>query len=169
MLASEHGNRSGPKLGARRGGWQTRRPMDVIVATGDLIDYLHETDDDPQGLGNAGFLRDLILGRAPGPDWPVVEELRVPILMTPGNHDYRRHPYHLVFDAQIAGQDVYRIRNFSNLALLHSALAAPLRKLTRLALDCMRTAGEGRRAELAADVPPEQTPRLLDFEFLPQA
>ena len=58
-------------------------------------DYLHETDDDPQGLGNAGFLRDLILGRAPGPDWPVVEELRVPILMTPGNHDYRRHPYHL--------------------------------------------------------------------------
>lgn len=92
--------------------------LDVIVATGDLIDYLHETDDDPQGLGNAGFLRDLILGRAPGPDWPVVEELRVPILMTPGNHDYRRHPYHLVFDAQIAGQDVYRIRNFSNLALL---------------------------------------------------
>ena len=34
------------------------------------------------------FLRDLILGRAPGPDWPTVEELRVPILMTPGNHDY---------------------------------------------------------------------------------
>ena len=69
--------------------------LDVIVATGDLIDYVHETDDDPQGMGNAGFLRDLILGRAPGPDWPVVEELRVPILMTPGNHDYRRHPYHL--------------------------------------------------------------------------
>ena len=33
--------------------------LDVIVATGDLIDYVHETDDDREGLGNAGFLRDL--------------------------------------------------------------------------------------------------------------
>ncbi|HQK60832.1 MAG TPA: metallophosphoesterase [Dermatophilaceae bacterium] len=92
--------------------------LDVIVATGDLIDYVHETDDDREGLGNAGFLRDLILGRAPGPDWPTVEELRVPILMTPGNHDYRRHPYHLVFDVNLGGQDIQRVRNFSELALL---------------------------------------------------
>ncbi len=92
--------------------------LDVIVATGDLVDYLYEDDDDLQGLGNAGFLRELILGTAPGPDWPTVEELRVPILMTPGNHDYRRHPYHLVFDVEAAGLDLTRVRNFSNLALL---------------------------------------------------
>ncbi|HRW19654.1 MAG TPA: metallophosphoesterase [Dermatophilaceae bacterium] len=92
--------------------------LDVVVATGDLVDYLFEADDDPDGLGNAGFLRDLILGRAPGPDVPDVEELRVPILMTPGNHDYRLHPYRLVFDLRALHKDWHRVRNFSGIALL---------------------------------------------------
>ena len=73
--------------------------LDVILATGDMYDYQFEYDDDGNGQGNALFLRDLILGPAPGPDFPDVEELRVPIFMVPGNHDYRKHPYHLYFDA----------------------------------------------------------------------
>lgn len=87
--------------------------LDVIVATGDLFDYQFEVDDDPDEGGNAAFLRRLILGTAPGPDFQDVAELRVPILMTPGNHEYRRAPYHLVFDVELAGIGVRRIRNFS--------------------------------------------------------
>jgi hypothetical protein len=96
--------------------------LDVIVATGDLYDYLFEDDDDTTGGGNAAFLRQLILGQAPGPDFPDVEELLVPIFMVPGNHDYRKHPYKLLFDAQIRvgpiGKDVHRFKNFSEYCLL---------------------------------------------------
>lgn len=91
--------------------------LDVIVATGDLVDYLYERDDDRRGLGNAGFLRDLVLGRSGSHTVPVVEELRVPILMTPGNHDYRRNHYHLVFDVNVGSLDLTRVRNFSNLGI----------------------------------------------------
>ena len=41
--------------------------LDVILAIGDLIDYIFEDDDDPAGGGNDEFLRKLILGQAPGP------------------------------------------------------------------------------------------------------
>ncbi len=92
--------------------------LDLVVATGDLVDYLYEADDDRAGLGNAGFLRDLVLGRAPGPDFPDVEPLAVPILMTPGNHDYRLHPYRLVFDLRMVGVDLQRVRNFRGYHLL---------------------------------------------------
>ena len=79
--------------------------LDVIVATGDLYDYQFEADDDPAGLGNALFMRKLILGQAPGPDFPDVEELRVPIFVVPGNHDYRKHPYFLIFDLKFGPLD----------------------------------------------------------------
>jgi hypothetical protein len=91
--------------------------LDVIVATGDVYDFLLEDDDDPSGGGNPAFLRKLVLGQAPGPDFPDVEELRVPIFMTPGNHDYRKHPYKHIFDLKIhiAGipKDVHRFDNYS--------------------------------------------------------
>ncbi|HZM78508.1 MAG TPA: hypothetical protein VFC19_22505, partial [Candidatus Limnocylindrales bacterium] len=67
-------------------------------------------DDDENGQGNALFLRNLILGRAPGPDFPDVEELRVPIFIVPGNHDYRLHPYHLIFNLDYLGH--HRFRNY---------------------------------------------------------
>ena len=59
--------------------------LDVLVGTGDLYDYIHEHDDDPAGPGNAGFLRDLVLGRAPGPDFPDVEAF----------YRYAQDPVHL--------------------------------------------------------------------------
>ena len=101
--------------------------LDVILATGDLFDYILESDDDAATGGNAAFLRRLILGRQPGPDFADVEELLVPIFMVPGNHDYRINPYKLIFDAQIRvtfgpfgiGKDAARIRNYSGYHLAH--------------------------------------------------
>ena len=75
--------------------------LDVIVATGDLYDYLFERGDDRAGGGNAEFLRRLLLGQAPGPHFPDVEELRVPIFTVPGNHDYRVNPYELIFNIDL--------------------------------------------------------------------
>lgn len=98
--------------------------LDVIVATGDLIDYQFENGDDQSGTGNAGFLRKLVLGQAPGPDFADVAELRVPILMTPGNHDYRRNPYRLVFDIHLAGFDLHRVHNHSGFGLSTNDAAA---------------------------------------------
>jgi len=98
--------------------------LDVIVATGDLTDYQFEFDDDPQGLGNAGFLRRLVLGQAPGPDFHDVEELRVPIFMTPGNHDYRKHPYYLVFELALDPFGLHRFPNFENYRLLEGEAIA---------------------------------------------
>lgn len=98
--------------------------LDLLVATGDLFDYQYEVDDDPAGTGNAGFFADLLLGRAPGPDFPAVQELRVPVLATPGNHEYRRRPYDLVFDLSVPGDDV-RVGNYSG-HLLHEEEAVAL-------------------------------------------
>lgn len=94
--------------------------LDVVVATGDLFDYMFEDDDDRAGGGNALFLRQLILGQAPGPEFPDVEPLLVPVFMVPGNHDYRRHPYRLIFDLHVGGAlgvDLDRVKNFSGLGL----------------------------------------------------
>jgi hypothetical protein len=93
--------------------------LDVIVATGDNYDYLFEFDDDDNGQGNAEFLRNLLLGKAPGPDFPDVEELRVPIFMVPGNHDYRLHPYFLVFDVKV-GPFTHRFHNFPDYNMLEA-------------------------------------------------
>lgn len=92
--------------------------LDLLIATGDLYDYIHEDDDDPSGGGNAELLSQLILGLAPGPDFPDVEPLRVPIYAVPGNHDYRSHPYRLIFDLSITAfgyglNDLERVKNYS--------------------------------------------------------
>ena len=89
--------------------------LDVILATGDIIDYLFENDDDADG-GNALFARLLILGQSPSARIPDVEELRVPIFMVPGNHDYRKHPYHLLFDLDL-GPISERIKQFASYRL----------------------------------------------------
>jgi len=144
--------------------------LDVIVATGDLYDYLFEDNDNPADGGNAAFLRKLILGQAPGPDFPDVEELLVPIFMAPGNHDYRKHPYKLLFDVQISlidlgilgsiDKDVMRIKNFSGYHLLqddallltnrldgHSGAEAPN----------LNPASAGRMVEVDTEIKPYKT------------
>lgn len=82
--------------------------LDVILATGDLYDYIYE-EGETVGGGNAEFLRHLILGQAPGPDFSDVERLRVPIFMVPGNHDYRKHAYELIFDLVLPNELVDEI------------------------------------------------------------
>jgi len=95
--------------------------LDVIVATGDIIDYIFEKDDDPAGDGNAAFARDIILGRSDSPTSGPVEELRVPIFMTGGNHDYRRNPYPLFFKLDIGPGDVHDFKNYGSYNIDQSA------------------------------------------------
>jgi predicted MPP superfamily phosphohydrolase len=66
---------------------------DVVLATGDLVDYAKEDigDDDP--YSNFWRLRQILLGKPIDGSLTVGEELRLPILTTFGNHDYRIHPY----------------------------------------------------------------------------
>jgi hypothetical protein len=99
--------------------------LDLVVATGDLYDYIFENGDEPAGGGNAAFLRELILGQSPGPEFAEVDALRIPIFLTPGNHDYRKHPYHLVFDLHLdVVGDVRRIKNHQpyNLSQVDAAI-----------------------------------------------
>ncbi len=136
--------------------------LDVIVATGDLYDYIFEDDDDPNGGGNVAFLRQLILGEAPGPHFPDVEELRVPLFVVPGNHDYRRHPYKLIFDAQIrlvdlgtfggVDKDVQRIRNFSGYHLVEADAIT----LTNLL--------DGKKTSSVPNLTAEEAARMIDFD-----
>src|SRR5215210_5827211 len=77
--------------------------LDVILATGDIIDYIFENNDDQNAGGNALFAREIILGRWPSPGFEDVGELRVPIFMVGGNHDYRKHPYQLLFNIDPGG------------------------------------------------------------------
>lgn len=95
--------------------------LDVIIATGDLVDYEFEylayKDDEleylfnlkddkqrfwlPTNLNNFAYLEKIIRGRIPYPDGKPSEELRVPILTTLGNHDYRGYRYMLNFEIDI--------------------------------------------------------------------
>lgn len=85
--------------------------LDVILATGDIIDYMFEDDDDPDGGGNALFAREIILGRWPNAGFEDVGPLRVPIFVVGGNHDYRRNRYRLVFNLD-AGLNVHQFQNY---------------------------------------------------------
>jgi hypothetical protein len=107
--------------------------LDIIVATGDLYDYIREDDGDPASGGNAAFLRELVLGQSPGPGFADVEELRVPIFTTPGNHDYRRHPYLLIFDLHPSvlgvGTDLRRVKNYQPYNLTQADATALVNRL----------------------------------------
>jgi len=101
--------------------------LDMILATGDLIDYVYEEydsvhpyghfidskpqqpqnqivfveGDTPHHSGNFTILELLLRGQVNYPNGARAEELMVPIFMTPGNHDYRIHPYRLLFNLNI--------------------------------------------------------------------
>jgi len=82
--------------------------VDLILATGDLVDYEYEKGDNLNGGGNFTFFRKLILGEVPYPDpddtgtIPPHEELRVPLFTVPGNHDYRKNPYDFFFEVELS-------------------------------------------------------------------
>ena len=89
--------------------------IDVILATGDIYDYIHEKHEDESDGGNALFMRELLLGLIPGrPPVDQVEELRVPIFMTPGNHDYRKRAYELKFNLEVLDIDVKSLTFYEN-------------------------------------------------------
>ena len=98
--------------------------LDVILATGDLVDYQFEEGDwrgpgdHAQHGGNFAYFLKFLLGQAPSPDGGKHEELRVPLLTTLGNHDYRGFRYLLNFDVSVTGADDPTIRNFAPMNLM---------------------------------------------------
>ncbi len=69
------------------------------------------------------FFRNLILGNAPGPDFPNVAELLVTIFTVPGNYDYRKHPYYLLFNVDAGLFNIAQVKNYSPYNLnYHDAL-----------------------------------------------
>lgn len=87
--------------------------VDGIVATGDIVDYLFETNEFKKGGGNFKFFRDLILGYYPYENNEhTAEELLVPIFITLGNHDYRVNPYHVFQRLDIPAYPDKDVSNF---------------------------------------------------------
>jgi len=82
--------------------------LDLIIANGDIIDYIYENGalrpgyawdypgaSDRYKLGNFEYFHDLVIARAPaslpgGSGIRVGEELEVPLFTALGNHDYRQ-------------------------------------------------------------------------------
>jgi hypothetical protein len=79
--------------------------LDMIIATGDLVDYAFEHEDLAGGHkgGNYAFFEDLVAGRVRTPSGEPGEALRVPIFGVFGNHDYRLEPYELLFELDVPG------------------------------------------------------------------
>lgn len=81
---------------------------DFLVLTGDIVDFGFDSDDARRadwhlGAGNWAFFEKLLCGQAPSPD-PIsipYEELRLPIFLVPGNHDYRINSHELLFDIDL--------------------------------------------------------------------
>lgn len=109
-----------------------RNLLDIILATGDLVDYEYEWSanvwepEDRSRLyswsekgesSNWEFLRQLLLGNVPYPDQSpsLHEELRVPIFTTLGNHDYRSKPYALAAEVKKLGlkKDIEQYPDFN--------------------------------------------------------
>ena len=89
--------------------------IDLMIATGDLVDYIFEDGDDRKGGGNFRYLERLILGQAPSrdPEGYANPELHVPLFTILGNHDYVLNPPELWFEIDIKGTQNPIIRRFS--------------------------------------------------------
>lgn len=105
--------------------------LDVVILSGDLVDYIFEDGENRNGGGNFKFFQDLVLGQDESPDRAAAEEIRVPIFTILGNHDYRSNAYPIVGGVDlkasdfigdlplIGGQSVYwkKLSNFEPLNL----------------------------------------------------
>ncbi|MDH3278779.1 MAG: metallophosphoesterase [Nitrosopumilus sp.] len=100
--------------------------IDFILATGDLIEYIYEKEDDRNGGGNFEFFRELVLGKGTSPKGISNEELRVPIFTTLGNHDYRENSYPLIFKAFLQLKDFVDSKTAALIALGFTALGLPI-------------------------------------------
>lgn len=88
--------------------------LDLILMTGDIIDYDFEGGDNRQGFGNYRLLREILLGRDASSDPSVAsEELRVPVFTILGNHDYRKNPYALFAEVEAGSVDIRPIEQYS--------------------------------------------------------
>ena len=95
--------------------------LDVMIVTGDLVDYQMEAGQDPDAHGgNMLEFERITRGMSPSPTGRAVEELRVPMFTTLGNHDYRVVHYELLALAA----NVHPLAQFASLNLLKSDASA---------------------------------------------
>lgn len=86
--------------------------LDAIAITGDIVDYQFEAGkDEPKTGGNFAFFEKLVRGAVKSPVDSPVEELRVPIFTTLGNHDYRKNTYFLRCSVDVLGPNQH-IENY---------------------------------------------------------
>lgn len=88
--------------------------IDAILATGDLVDYVFEHSDNQNGRGNYQFLVDLLTGKKKTESGKPGVGLQVPMFMSLGNHDYRKHPYELHFTVDIPAWFDKTLSNYSS-------------------------------------------------------
>ncbi|MCF2505312.1 metallophosphoesterase [Dyadobacter sp. CY107] len=75
--------------------------LDFIMMTGDLVDYIFEDGGKTYDNNNFVYLEQILLGLTGNPDQVESEELKVPVLMALGNHDYRTRSYYPMFKIDI--------------------------------------------------------------------
>jgi len=86
--------------------------LDLIIITGDLVDYQFEEWQNPQThWGNFLYFDKIIRAAIGSPLNRSIEELRVPMFTTLGNHDYRQKAYKLLFDGEVP---IFPDRTFRN-------------------------------------------------------
>jgi hypothetical protein len=82
-----------------------RGELDIILVTGDLVDYIYEAGQLRTAGGNFGYFEQLVLGQAGPRDEADVEsqELHVPIFTVLGHSDYVVNSYDLLFTLDAPG------------------------------------------------------------------
>lgn len=98
--------------------------IDLIIATGDLVDYQFEGDPPTDLGGNFLLFEYLLRGWSPSPKGTPVEELHVPIFTTLGNHDYRKIPYELLVNIDVPLQSDPTIANYEHFNLTKADVTA---------------------------------------------
>ncbi|MBY6006704.1 metallophosphoesterase [Salipiger bermudensis] len=83
--------------------------LDLILATGDIVDFIFDNDMDHAGAGNFRFFERLVRGLEPARDRDGAhsEALRVPVFVTFGNHDYRPRAFPMFFRFRVDDANKY--------------------------------------------------------------
>jgi hypothetical protein len=130
--------------------------LDLILVTGDLVDYIFEADDNQSGPGNFELFRKIVLGSAASSNPEVrSEELQVPIFTIPGNHDYRKYPYLLYFDGHLD----WLIAEYFNLTTIRNYPSHSLTGLEALAIQ-----NGGQRTRSRPSLTADKASRMVEVD-----
>lgn len=94
--------------------------LDFIMITGDIVDYVFEDGGKTYHNNNFVYFENIVRGLTGKPDQVQDQELRVPILTSLGNHDYRIRPYYPLFEVDIQWPaDNRTMEQFGSLNITH--------------------------------------------------